>query len=200
MTPFLDQVARHYDAAGGVEDLCFILPNRRAVAFFRKYLGACVARRKQPMRVPALYTMNDFFYRLADARQTDQVHLLLELDDCYKPLYEQAGAKAESLDESIRFQGNDNFVFAGSTRFYSARCDGGTLCISRDDGQILYIRDSTYYFGGNSVFCSGDDIYALVNPRERERPPSVWHGGRETEYVINGYLTGVEVEITLPNL
>ena len=50
MTPFLDQVARHYEAAGGVEDLCFILPNRRAVAFFRKYLGECVARRNPSLR------------------------------------------------------------------------------------------------------------------------------------------------------
>ena len=105
MTPFLDQVARHYDAAGGVEDLCFIFPNRRALAFFRKYLGACVARRKEPMRVPALYTVNDFFYRLAGARQTDQVHLLIELYNCYKPLYERDGARAEALDEFIFWGG-----------------------------------------------------------------------------------------------
>ena len=104
MTPFLEQVARHYFAAGEVEDLCFIFPNRRALVFFRKYLGECVAQRKQAMRVPALYTMNDFFYRLADARQTDQVHLLLELYDCYKPLYERdGGPAAEPLDDFTYF-------------------------------------------------------------------------------------------------
>ena len=106
MTPFLEQVARHYFAAGEVEDLCFIFPNRRAQAFFRKYLGECVARRGQAMRVPALYTMNDFFYRLAGARQTDQVHLLLELYDCYKPLYERdGGPQAEPLDDFIFWGG-----------------------------------------------------------------------------------------------
>ena len=105
MTPFLDQVARHFYDAGGVEDGCFVFPNRRALAFFRKYLGECVARTGKPMRVPALYTMNDFFYRLSDARQTDQVHLLLELYDCYKPLYERDGAVAESLDEFIFWGG-----------------------------------------------------------------------------------------------
>ena len=102
MTPFLDQVARHYHAAGDVEDLCFIFPNRRAVAFFRKYLGECVARAGRPMRVPSLYTMNDFFYRLCGARETDRVHLLLTLYDCYKPLY---GEKAEPLDEFIFWGG-----------------------------------------------------------------------------------------------
>ena len=106
MTPFLAQVAQHYYAAGEVEDLCFIFPNRRALAFFRMYLGDCVRAGGRPMRVPALYTMNDFFYRLADARQTDQVHLLLELYDCYKPLYERdGGPKAESLDDFIFWGG-----------------------------------------------------------------------------------------------
>ncbi len=105
MTPFLAQVAQHYYAAGEVEDLCFIFPNRRALAFFRMYLGDCVREGGRPMRVPVLYTMNDFFYRLADARQTDQVHLLLELYDCYKPLYEREGGKAETLDEFIFWGG-----------------------------------------------------------------------------------------------
>jgi len=105
MTPFLDQVARHFYDAGGVEDCCFVFPNRRALAFFRKYLGECVARAKRTMRVPALYTMNDFFYALAGARQTDQVHLLLELYACYKPLYEASGAQAEPLDDFIFWGG-----------------------------------------------------------------------------------------------
>jgi hypothetical protein len=101
MSPFLEQVARHCFAAGGVEDLCFIFPNRRALVFFRKYLGECVARDGRPLRVPALYTMNDFFYRVSGARQTDQVHLLLELYDCYKEL----NPKAESLDDFIFWGG-----------------------------------------------------------------------------------------------
>ena len=101
MSPFLEQVARHYFAAGEVEDLCFIFPNRRALVFFRKYLGECVARGGRPLRVPALYTMNDFFYRVSGAGQTDQVHLLLELYDCYKEL----NPKAESLDDFIFWGG-----------------------------------------------------------------------------------------------
>lgn len=105
MTPFLDQVARHYYAQGEVEQVCFIVPNRRAAVFFRKYLGECVAREKRPMLAPAVFTMNDFFYEASGARQTDQVHLLLELYDCYKPLYEASGAQAETLDEFIFWGG-----------------------------------------------------------------------------------------------
>ncbi|MBP5626086.1 MAG: PD-(D/E)XK nuclease family protein [Bacteroidales bacterium] len=105
MTPFLDQVARHYYAGGGVEDLCFIVPNRRAALFFEKYLAACAARSRQVLRAPEVYTMDDFFYTLADAHKTDQVHLLLELYACYKPLYEAQGAKAEELDDFIFWGG-----------------------------------------------------------------------------------------------
>ena len=52
MTPFLDQVARHYYAEGGVEDLCFIVPNRRAALFFEKYLAGCAARSGQALCAP----------------------------------------------------------------------------------------------------------------------------------------------------
>ena len=105
MTPFLDQVARHYFAEGEVERLCFIVPNRRAAVFFRKYLGQCAARSGRPILAPAVFTMNDFFYALVGARQTDHVHLLLTLYDCYKPLYEASGAQAEPLDDFIFWGG-----------------------------------------------------------------------------------------------
>ena len=106
MTPFLDQVARHYYAEGDVERLCFIVPNRRAAVFFRKYLGQCVARGGRPMRAPELFTMNDFFYACAGVKHpTDPVHLLLALYECYKPLYEASGGRAEELDDFIFWGG-----------------------------------------------------------------------------------------------
>jgi RecB family exonuclease len=105
MIPFLDQVARHYFAAGEVEHLCFVVPNRRAAVFFRKYLGACVARSGRPLRAPEVYTVKDFFCTLTGGIETDPVHLLLTLYDCYKPLYEAGGARAESLDEFIFWGG-----------------------------------------------------------------------------------------------
>ena len=105
MIPFLEQVARHYYAEGGVEDLCFIVPNRRAKLFFEKYLAGCVAEAGRPLCAPEVYTMDDFFYTLAGAEKTDPVHLLLELYECYRPLYEAQGAEAEDLDEFIFWGG-----------------------------------------------------------------------------------------------
>lgn len=97
MIPFLCQVARHYFAAGGLDKTCFVFPNRRAVVFFRKYLGECVKESGRPLLAPSLFTMNDFFYTAAEAVPTARVPLLLELYSCYRQLYPEA----ESLDEFI---------------------------------------------------------------------------------------------------
>lgn len=101
MAAFLKQVAEHYYAQGEMEHMCFIFPNRRASAFFRKYVSECVARSRKPLMSPRMLTINDFFYQTAGASQTDQVHLLLELYDCYAAL----NPAHETLDEFI-FWGN----------------------------------------------------------------------------------------------
>lgn len=101
MEPFLEQVARHYFVAGGVERLCFIFPNRRAEVFFRKYLGELVRDSARPLISPEVCTMKDFFYAVADVREADQITLLLELYDCYCAL----NPSHESLDDFIFWGG-----------------------------------------------------------------------------------------------
>lgn len=97
------------------------------------------------------------------------------------------------------FLGEDNFVYEGSSKFYSASCGGGTFTLRDNRGEILYIRDSTCFFGRQNVCCAEDEVYALLNPRERDRRPFVWHGGKKEEYDINGYLTAIEVVFSPPN-
>jgi len=101
MKPFLEQVARHYYGAGSVERLCFIFPNRRAMVFFRKYLGECAVEDGRTILSPKMFTMNDFFYENAGMHPTDEVRLLLELYDCYKAL----NPTHETLDDFIFWGG-----------------------------------------------------------------------------------------------
>lgn len=79
--------------------LCFVLPNRRSMAFFRKYIGEAVAESGQgvPVIAPEMLTVNDFFYKASHAVAADRVTLLLRLYDCYRKL----NPKAEPLDEFI---------------------------------------------------------------------------------------------------
>lgn len=98
MTPFLKQVADHYYKEGNIEDRCFIFPNRRSMAFFRKYLGEAVAAAAgTPVIVPVMMTVNDFFGRVSEHKVADRVSLLVTLYECYSAL----SPHAESLDEFI---------------------------------------------------------------------------------------------------
>ena len=97
MTPFLQQVVRHYFSAGDLSRRKFIFPNRRSQVFFTKYLGEEVKASGTPVVAPGMMTINDFFYTLSGFQATDRVSLLLELYDCYKDLF----PKAEPLDEFI---------------------------------------------------------------------------------------------------
>ena len=98
MKPFLKQVAEHYYGIGGIEDRCFIFPNRRSMVFFKKYLSEAVeAVSGRPLIVPKLLTVSDFFCEAAPIKVADRVTLLLTLYDCYV----RHNPQAESLDDFI---------------------------------------------------------------------------------------------------
>ena len=98
MTPFLKQVADHYYNKGNVSGKCFVFPNRRSMAFFRKYLTEAVRDHgDSPIIEPRMITVNDFFFKASGMVQADRVSQLLQLYDCYKSL----NPKAESLDEFV---------------------------------------------------------------------------------------------------
>ncbi|MCQ2146333.1 MAG: PD-(D/E)XK nuclease family protein [Bacteroidales bacterium] len=68
------------------------------MVFFIKHLSDLVREDgTKPLTMPALYTINDFFYKVAGVGVTDRVTLLLKLYSCYKAL----NPKAEPLDEFI---------------------------------------------------------------------------------------------------
>lgn len=98
---FLRQVARHYLADGPMSRLCFVFPNKRAVSFFKKYLGEEVAAAGHAVLAPQCFTMNDFFYSISGGHKTDRIKQLLLLYDCYAAL----NPKAEPLDEFLYWGG-----------------------------------------------------------------------------------------------
>ena len=119
MTPFLRQTAQYYYSRGNLDRLCFVLPNRRSIVFFRKYLGELVKQSGTPMAVPQLFTIKDFFCRVHGTEITDRVRLLMVLYNCYKALYPQA----EPLDEFI-FWGDMLLADFGDVDKYMADAKG----------------------------------------------------------------------------
>lgn len=102
MKEFLRQVAGHY-YAGALSPgrLCFVFPNRRAIGFFKKYLGEIVAGRGTVTMAPECFTMNDFFCRVTGAHKADRIKQLLVLYECYSSLVKDA----EPLDDFLYWGG-----------------------------------------------------------------------------------------------
>ena len=98
MTPFLKQVAAHYLAAG-IQDTCFIFPNRRSSVFFRKYLGDILREggSDRPLRAPETWPIRDFFGRVYGTEPADRIRLLMALYESYRTVC----PKAEPLDEFV---------------------------------------------------------------------------------------------------
>ena len=103
MIPFLQQVAQHYYRTGEAWGSTFVFPNRRSLAFFRKYFSEAMAADPAAKAhwAPEAVTINDFFYRCGGFSETDKVTLILELYDVYKEL----SPLGETLDDFI-FWGN----------------------------------------------------------------------------------------------
>lgn len=101
MIPFLRQVAQHYHPAPQISRMCFIFPNKRAIAFFRKHLGVLCAESRRAIISPECLTINDFFSHLGALHTADRMSSIITLYDCYKEL----NPAAEPLDDFI-FWGN----------------------------------------------------------------------------------------------
>lgn len=102
MKEFLRQVAEHYYADAHPEGrLCFVFPSKRAIGFFKKYLGEVVAANGRVTLAPECLTMGDFFSRAAGLRKADRIRQLLLLYECYCPLVKDP----EPLDDFLYWGG-----------------------------------------------------------------------------------------------
>lgn len=97
--PFLHQVAEYYYRllGSGISEKTFVFPSRRALLFFRHYLGEIADK---PIFAPHCTTINDFIVSLLPEYQLlDRTALLFEL---YQSYQETRGDKlTESFDEFI---------------------------------------------------------------------------------------------------
>lgn len=110
MKPFLKQVIEYYFGKEGIENKCFIFPNRRSIVFFEKYLSETVVdnseksrqagKKPSPLSVPLNCTMNDFFYLLSGKKAIERVTQLLFLYDSYVKCIPKTEIP-DSLDEFI---------------------------------------------------------------------------------------------------
>lgn len=149
MIPFLKQVAVEYYGRGNIERTCFVFPNRRSMAFFRKYLAetvACAAKEGKdavPIVIPEYFTINDFMSKLYRTAASDRTSLLIELYECYKNLND----KAESLDEFIYW---------------------GDVLLADFNDVDKYLADPRQLYTNVSDFRKLQDSYTYLTDRQRD--------------------------------
>lgn len=81
MTPFLHQVAKHYDSTGDFGDKVFVLPNRRSATYFKKHLISLSDR--DAIILPRVLTLSEFVQTAADSLPADELVLLVTLHECW---------------------------------------------------------------------------------------------------------------------
>ena len=148
---FLKQVAEHYYNSGEVEKCCFIFPNRRSMAFYSKYLSEAVKGAEKPIIAPAMFTVNDFFYKIGGKRSVDRVTQLLELYQAYVEVFIEhnhvEGLKPESLDE---------FIFWGE------------VILSDFNDVDKYLVDPKQLFANVSDFKQLQDTFSYLTETQRK--------------------------------
>ena len=104
MTPFLQQVARHYIEAQGLEDYCFIFPNRRSGQFFAHYLQqeliAADVRHgvALPHLMPRVTSINELVTELTGTATATDIEMMFALYDAY---CQAMGDAAQEFDKFI---------------------------------------------------------------------------------------------------
>lgn len=103
MTPFLEQIARHYiETAEDISRFLFVFPSHRAEVFFRKFLCKQVASSgSRPLVIPQLMTIDAFMGSFSSLQTADSLTLIVELYKCYSAICEARGQKCEPLDEFV---------------------------------------------------------------------------------------------------
>ena len=165
---FLRQVAAAFVAN---DDLgCrFVLPNRRSMKFFQKFLGEEYGKKwGKPLFSPQISTINEFFTELADLVQADSVEQLYILYKEYIALkYKEGG-----YDPACGKDTFDEFVHWGDA-------------ILKDFNDIdKYLVDPRQLFTNVKELKEIENDFSYLSPRQFEAVKSFW-----TNYLKGGTLS-----------
>ena len=99
--PFLWQVARHYRDVEGLEDYCFVFPNRRSGQFFAHYLQQLLVSTEgapRPHLLPRVTSINDLVSELTGSVAATDIEMMFALYDAY---CRAMGDAAQEFDKFI---------------------------------------------------------------------------------------------------
>ena len=155
---FLRSVAKAYVQSGELDSI-FVLPNRRSMKFFQKYLGMEYgALHGKPMFSPKIETVNEFFTGLSGLALADSVEQLYIL---YKE-YIAIKYSAEDFAQASKKETFDEFLHWGDT-------------ILKDFNDIdKYLVDARQLFSNIKDLKEIESDYSFMSPRQLEAVKCFW--------------------------
>lgn len=103
-TPFLQQVAKHYLDCDGIQDYCFVFPNRRSGQFFTHYMKEQLLAADDRAGVhkahllPRVTSVNEFVADITHTTAATDVEMIFALYDAY---CQAMGENAQEFDKFI---------------------------------------------------------------------------------------------------
>ena len=94
MKSFLQQVAEYYATTSGIEDLCFVFPNRRGGKFFEQRLTEAI---NGPAMMPRIVAMADFLSDITGYNQVGQLEAILVLYKAYCQVMDDSAAPMDTF-------------------------------------------------------------------------------------------------------
>lgn len=165
---FLRQVAAAF-VAGDELNCRFVLPNRRSVKFFQKFLGQEYGKKwGSPIFSPQIGTINELFIELADLLPADPVEQLYIL---YKEYI------------SIKYKGADNDLAAGKDTF-DEFVHWGDVILKDFNDIDKYLVDARQLFTNIRDLKEIESDFSYLSKRQFDAVKSFW-----TNYLRGGTLS-----------
>ena len=106
--------------ANYLDGFTFVFPNKRSMAFFRKYLGEEYGKINRapdgsamPMFSPRMITISDLFSDLSGLHTADYLTLIVELWRCYSAVQKKHAISAGVAEADFKEEPLDDFIFWG---------------------------------------------------------------------------------------
>lgn len=147
MIPFLQQTAQYISNTfqNDFEDLCIVLPNRRAGLFLRKYLGDAVGK---VTWAPAMLSIEDFITSVSGLLEVDQMILIFELYEVHREI---DGEKAQEFEEFVHWApqllsdfGELDRYLADPDELFSTLTEARAISLWNPNGQPLTEFEKEY--------------------------------------------------------
>lgn len=190
MNPFLQQVARHYLGAQGLEDYCFVFPNRRSGQFFAHYLQQELvaadqrAGVEQPHLMPCVTTINDLVARLTGTVAATDIEMMFALYDAY---CKAMGDKAQELDKFVYWA---QLMISDFNDIDRSLADAGKIYQNLDDLHSLSsnflsdeVQEKVKRIFGEGLFTAFFDTSAEADLWQHHKPQASADGAVKQEFM-----------------